>query len=70
MEEWQVKISNFLAKSPNGIIFLEPVDTFRIYNNGEELFKLMDSIVQKGEENVTQVITGGASTYVTTSQML
>lgn len=42
---------------PSGATFLESLDTFAIFKNGEELFILLYSMIQRvGEENVTQDI--------------
>lgn len=53
-------ISNFLVNSPNGIVFIESFDNSAICKNGEELFRSLNSMVQKiSEENVTQMISDG-----------
>lgn len=64
-------ITNFLVNSPMGTIFLKSVDTSAISNDGINLFKLLDSIVDEvGEENVVQVITDCASAYVKAGEYL
>ncbi|KAI3845209.1 hypothetical protein MKX03_024867 [Papaver bracteatum] len=58
-------ITNFLVNSPSGTFFLKSIDTSDIQHNTENLFALLDGIVEEvGEENVVQVITDGALLYV------
>lgn len=37
--------AKFLVNTPNGIIFLDSLDTYAIFENNGELFKLLNSIV-------------------------
>ncbi|XP_030959124.1 uncharacterized protein LOC115981079 [Quercus lobata] len=64
-------ITNFLVNSPKGTVFLKSIDTSDISKNAENLFQLLDSLVQEiGEENVVQVVTDSASAYVSTGEKL
>ena len=50
---------------------LKSIDTSDISKNAENLFQLLDSLVQEiGEENVVQVVTDSASAYVSTGEKL
>ena len=67
----EMSITNFLVNSPKGTVFLKSIDTSDIFKNAENLFQLLDSLLQEiGEENVIQVVTHSASTYVSTSEKL
>ena len=51
-------ITNFLVNSPRGTVFLKSIDTSGISKNADNLFELLDSMVDDiGEENVIQVAT-------------
>ncbi|KAL7170399.1 hypothetical protein ACSBR2_035298 [Camellia fascicularis] len=64
-------ITNFLVNSPRGTVFLKNIDTSGILKNAEYLFELLDSMVEEiGEENIAQIITDSASTYVKVGSML
>ncbi|XP_050263870.1 uncharacterized protein LOC126708093 [Quercus robur] len=64
-------ITNFLVNSPKGTVFLKSIDTSNISKNAENLFQLLDSLVQEiGEENVVQVVTDSASAYVSAGEKL
>ena len=64
-------ITNFLVNSPKGTIFLKSIDTSDISKNAENLFQLLDSLVQEiGEENVVQVVTDSALAYVSAGEKL
>ena len=71
MDNRERSITNFLVNSPKGTIFLKSIDTSDISKNTENLFQLLDSLVQEiGEENVVQVVTDSASAYVSSSEKL
>lgn len=58
-------ITNLLVNSPSETVFLESIDTTAIYKPSEELFKLMDSVIQKiREEIITQIITNGTNARI------
>ncbi|XP_077245531.1 uncharacterized protein LOC143885307 [Tasmannia lanceolata] len=64
-------ITNFLVNSPKGTVFLRSVDTSDISKNADNLFALLDSVVEEvGEENVVQVITDSAAAYVRAGELL
>ena len=64
-------ITNFLVNSPKGTVFLKSIDTSDISKNAKNLFLLIDSLVQEiREENVVQVVTNSASTYVSVGEKL
>ena len=64
-------ITNFLVNSPKGTVFLKSIDTSNISKNAENLFQLLDSLVQEiWEENVVQVVTDSASAYISASEKL
>ena len=64
-------ITNFLVNSPKGTIFLKSIDISDISKNAENLFQLLDSLVQEiGEENVVQVATDSALAYVSAGEKL
>lgn len=64
-------MTNFLVNSPRGTVFLKSVDTSDIFKNVDNLFELIDSMVEEiGEENVVQVVTDSAPTYVKAGEML
>ncbi|XP_077252467.1 uncharacterized protein LOC143891845 [Tasmannia lanceolata] len=64
-------ITNFLVNSPKGTVFLRSVDTSDISENADNLFTLLDSVVEEvGEENVVQVITDSAAAYVRAGELL
>ena len=64
-------ITNFLVNSPRGTVFLNSVDTSDIFKNANNLFELLDSMIEEiGEENVVQVVTDSASAYVKAGEML
>ncbi|XP_030931017.1 uncharacterized protein LOC115956884 [Quercus lobata] len=64
-------ITNFLVNSPKGTVFLKSIDTSDISKNVENLFQLLDSLVQEiGEENVVQLVTDSALAYVSTGEKL
>ena len=67
----EMSITNFLINSPKGTVFLKSIDTSDISKNAENLFQLLDSLLQEiGEENVIQLVTHSASTYVLASEKL
>ncbi|XP_039146891.1 uncharacterized protein LOC120284165 [Dioscorea cayenensis subsp. rotundata] len=58
-------ITNFLVNSPSGTVFLKSIDTSNISHSGENMFELLDSMVEEiGEDHVVQVVTDSASAYV------
>lgn len=64
-------ITNFLVNSPMGTVFLKSVDTSSISHTSENLFELLNSIIDEiGEENVVQVVTDSASNYVKAGELL
>ena len=64
-------ITNFLVNSPRGSVFLKSIDTSGICKNADNLFELLDSMVEEiGEDNVVQVVTDSASAYVKAGELL
>ena len=64
-------ILSFLVNSPKMIVFLKNIDTSNISKNANNLFELLDIMVDDiGEENVVQVVIDSASTYVKVGEML
>ncbi|KAL5580609.1 hypothetical protein UlMin_013051 [Ulmus minor] len=64
-------ITNFLINSPRGTVFLKSVDTSGIIKSADNLFLLLDSVIEEiGEDNVVQVVTDSASAYVKAGEML
>ena len=64
-------ITNFLVNSPRGTVFLKSIDTSGISKNADNLFELLDSMVNEiGKENVVQVVTDSASAYVKAGKKL
>ncbi|KAL5550637.1 hypothetical protein UlMin_000813 [Ulmus minor] len=60
-------ITNFLINSPRGTV----VDTSGIIKSADNLFLLLDSVIEEiGEDNVVQVVTDSASSYVKAGEML
>ena len=52
-------------------MFLKSVDTSGIIKNADNLFLLLDSVIEEiGEDNVVQVVTNSASAYVKAREML
>ena len=50
--------------STSGTVYLESIDISTISKNGEKLFKLLDSMMEKiGEENVVHVAINSALSY-------
>lgn len=63
-------ILNFFVNSPKGTFFLKSVESADI-SSPEELFKMMDDIVEEvGEENVVQIVTDSATYYEKAGEML
>ncbi|XP_039144006.1 uncharacterized protein LOC120281171 [Dioscorea cayenensis subsp. rotundata] len=64
-------ITNFLANSPSGTIFLKSIDTSSISHSCENMFELLDSLVEEiGEDHVVQVLTDSVSAYVLAGEKL
>ncbi|XP_020090213.1 uncharacterized protein LOC109711517 isoform X2 [Ananas comosus] len=62
---------NFLANSPMGTVFIESIDASNYTKTGEEMFKLLDSMVERiGEVNVIQIVTDSASNNVLAGKLL
>jgi hypothetical protein len=62
---------NFLVNSPSGTVFLESVDASSYMKTAQKVFELLDSVVEKvGEQNVIQVVTDNAATYVAARKLL
>lgn len=54
-------MTNFFVNTPSETVILEPINTYAIYKNDEELVKL-DFMTQKiGKEHATQVFTNSVS---------
>lgn len=65
------RLTDFLANSPSGTIFLKSIDTSNMIKDAKKLFELLDSLVEEiGEENVVQVVTDSASAYVAVGELL
>ncbi|XP_006605739.1 uncharacterized protein [Glycine max] len=64
-------IINFLINSQAGTMFLKSVDGSDFVKTGENLFELLDAIVEEvGEANVVQVVTNNESNYVLAGKLL
>ncbi|RZB42889.1 PHD finger protein ING1 isoform B [Glycine soja] len=64
-------IINFLINSQAGTMFLKSVDGSDFVKTGENLFELLDAIVEEvGEANVVQVVTNNGSNYVLAGKLL
>lgn len=64
-------ITNFLINRPKGTVFLKSVDASEIIKNADNLFLLLDSVMEEiGENNVVQVVINSASAYVKARDML
>ncbi|KAL5194284.1 PHD finger protein ING1 [Glycine soja] len=64
-------IINFLINSQSGTMFLKSVDGSDFVKTGENLFELLDAIVEEvGEANVVQVVTNNGSNYVLAGKLL
>ncbi|XP_039145523.1 uncharacterized protein LOC120282738 [Dioscorea cayenensis subsp. rotundata] len=64
-------ITNFLVNSPSGTVFLKSIDTSSISHSGENMFELLNSMVEEiGEDHVVQVVTDSASAYVLACEKL
>lgn len=62
---------NFLVNSSMGTIFLKSIDASHISKTTENVFKMIDDIVDEvGEENVVQVVTDNAANYKAAGEML
>ncbi|RWR88638.1 hypothetical protein CKAN_01766500 [Cinnamomum micranthum f. kanehirae] len=64
-------ITNFLVNSPRGTVFIKSVDTSSICKNAQNMFELIDSVVEEiGEEHVVQVVTDSAAALVKAGEFL
>lgn len=64
-------LTNFLVNSPGGTVFLKSVDTSDVIKDANQMFELLDSMVEEiGEDNVVQVVTDGASNLVAAGKLL
>ena len=64
-------ITNFLVNSPRGTVFINSVDTSSICKNAQNMFELIDSIVEEiGDEHVVQVVTNSAAALVKAGEFL
>ncbi|KAL3506747.1 hypothetical protein ACH5RR_032129 [Cinchona calisaya] len=64
-------LANFLVNSPAGTIFLHSMDTIDFSKIAQNLFELLDDVVDKvGEENVVQIVTDNASNYKEAGKLL
>ncbi|KAK8926167.1 hypothetical protein KSP39_PZI018649 [Platanthera zijinensis] len=62
---------NFLVNNSMGTIFLKSVDASNISKTTENVFKMIDEVVDEvGEENVVQVVTDNAANYKAAGEML
>ena len=62
---------NFLVNSPVDTWFLKSIDASDSIKNGKLMFTYLDEVVEEiGEENVVQVITDDASSYVNAGMRL
>ncbi|RZC89167.1 hypothetical protein C5167_030855 [Papaver somniferum] len=62
---------NFFVSCPRGRYFVSSVDSTDIVEDAENLFKLLDGVVEEiGEEHVVQVITDNTATYKLAGKML
>ncbi|XP_020082516.1 uncharacterized protein LOC109706122 [Ananas comosus] len=67
----QRTLINFLVNSPMGTVFIESIDASNYSKTGEEMFKLLDKMVERiGEANVVQVVTDSASNNVLAGKLL
>lgn len=64
-------ITTFLVNQPKWNIFPQQADTLVIFKNGEESFKLFDSMIEKFKKRILfQVVIDSTSPYVSVSGML
>jgi Protein of unknown function (DUF 659) len=64
-------ITNFLVNSPMGTVFLKSIDSSSYFKDASKLFFLIDGVIDEiGEENIVQVVTDSASTYVSAGKLL
>lgn len=64
-------ITNFLVNSSEGTVFIKSVGTSSFIKDAQKLFQLYDSIVDEiRKDNVVQVVTTGASTYMLVGRVL
>ena len=64
-------ILNFLVNSPRGTVFLKSIDASNICKTTEQIFKMMDDLVDEvGEENVIQIVTDNAANYKAVGELL
>ncbi|MCL7051375.1 hypothetical protein MKW94_001065 [Papaver nudicaule] len=62
---------NFFVSCPRGRYFVSSTDATDIIEDAENLFKLLDKVVEEiGEEHVVQVITENTATYKLAGKML
>ena len=61
----------FCFNSPSGTVFIKPVDTSFVCKNAQNMFDLIDSIVEEiGKQNLLQVVIDGASALVKAGEIL
>ncbi|XP_019465412.1 PREDICTED: uncharacterized protein LOC109363616 [Lupinus angustifolius] len=64
-------ILSFLVNGPRGIVFLKSINASHIKKTAENIFKVMDDIMEEvGEANVVQIVTDNAANYKAAGQML
>jgi len=57
-------ILNFLVNNPKGTVILKSIDASNICKTTEQIFKMIDDVVEEvGEENVIQIIIDNATSY-------
>ena len=63
-------IINFLINSPRGSFFIKSIDASNIVKTGDALYKMLDEVVEAGEQNFVQIVTDNASNYVAAGILL
>lgn len=64
-------ITSFLVNSPSGTVFIKRVDTSFVCKNAQNMFELIDSIVEEtGKQHLPQVVIDGATAFVKAGEIL
>lgn len=65
----QMSIINFFVNHPNGTIFLKFVDASTFVKDAQFLFKMLDEVVETGDDIVVQLVIN-TSAYIVVGRML